>query len=189
MYPNIEYAARPSIHLDSIALCVGSPLGTSDHCSLLAFLDLTPPRCLRAVRRKIWMYSKADFEGLNDDIMDNLDLTGLEESGDDAIWSEFKNDFLYRASKFIPHKMASCRKFPPWMCKSILCKIQARDRAHKAARRLGMQSAWSAYRCRRNRVWVPCDQRSMNSVTHWQVSSSLQEISSLSDESLQACAI
>ena len=70
----------------------------------------------------------------------------------DAIWSEFKKDFVYRASKFIPHKMASCRKSPPWMCKSILRKIQARDRVHKVARRLGTQSAWSAYRCRRNRV-------------------------------------
>ena len=28
--------------------------------------------------------------------------------------------------------------------------------------------------------WVPCDRRSVNSVTHWQVSSSLQEISGLS---------
>ena len=59
------------------------------------------------------MYSRADFDGLNDDIMDNLDLTGVEESGVDAIWSELKKRFPVSSLQVHPTQNGKLQEVSP----------------------------------------------------------------------------
>ena len=143
------YSTNPAA-IRSIA--VGSPLGTSDHCSLRAILDLSPPRRPPFVKRKIWLYSRANFEGLNEDLFARLDSFGAGCSDADTLCRRFQEIFLSSVQKFIPSKLARCRKSPPWLSRLALRKMKARDLAHKIAIRLNTPAAWSAFRTCRNRV-------------------------------------
>ena len=59
---HVYASASPSIS----SLLVGAPLGSSDHCSLRLCLSQFSVQKIPPLKCRIWLYSKADFEGLND---------------------------------------------------------------------------------------------------------------------------
>ena len=136
-----------------LSIMCSSPLGTSDHCSLSASFNLSPPSRPLPSKRKIWLYSKADFDKLNDELSVKLASFDSVNSNDiNSLWSVFKEVFMSEVSSHIPSKTISSKKSTPWFTKRVRRKLKARDRAHKRAKQLDTPAAWSSYRHRRNQA-------------------------------------
>ena len=128
------------------------PLGSSDHCSLRLCLSQFSVQKIPPLKRRIWLYGKADFEGLNEDLVASLGDQQSKDSDVDSLWSRFKWSFLTSVRNFIPSKVIRCRKFKPWVCVDTRHLMRKLDLAHRAAKRENTPSLWAKYRSCRNKV-------------------------------------
>lgn len=62
------YTSNPS---RCSGVSIEAPLGTSDHNSIVVHLSNEKVKP-RLVKRRIWLYQRADFEGLNELLMDSM---------------------------------------------------------------------------------------------------------------------
>lgn len=66
-------------------ILIGGPLGMSDHSSIQFDMCFEVRRCSK---RRIWLYKRADFEGLNNALQDTLDGSVRQGSDVDVMWLE-----------------------------------------------------------------------------------------------------
>ncbi len=127
---------------------VGTPLGSSDHCSLHTILTLAAPRH-KQLRRNMWLYKWANFTGMNEFLEDTL--KGLCDATL-AVWEKFRSSVCAAMKQFIPHKAVNCRRDLPWLTTKVKRLMRSRDGACQSAKRVNSAEAWSSFRSLRNKA-------------------------------------
>ena len=75
----------------------------ADHSAVLVQLTLPIPKC-EAHRGEVWLYRKADWEGLRDRLEETPWEAMAEDDADNAA-NYLHNEILESAAEFIPPKM------------------------------------------------------------------------------------
>ena len=125
---------------------MAAPLASCDYNSLLLTLHWHSPSVTR-YKRRVWFYSRADFESLSECLSDLSFPSCLSDV--DLMWSHWKDQFLSAACQFIPHCLTLIRRSLPWITKELIHK---RDSVHRKAKSLNSMSAWSVYSTMRHKV-------------------------------------
>lgn len=142
------HASSPSL---VSSLCVGPPLGSSDHCCLELTLSIALPRS-RQPRRKVWLYQRANFEGMNDHLSDVLGEEAVEHGDVDDVWGSFKEAVLGAMQKFVPSRFVRWGRNLPWVTQKVQRLLRKRAKAHRKAKRDGTEEGWACFRALRNRA-------------------------------------
>ena len=97
-------------HPERYEVNVNAPLGNSDHCTISAISPLeTSPASPAAPKRLVWLYDRADWEGLNNFFTNfNWDLCFLDNNVNLAA-DMVSQIILLGMRSFIPSKMVSIK--------------------------------------------------------------------------------
>lgn len=130
---------------------VSDPLGTSDHCSVLAQLTIEKKR-LPPFKRKVWLYQHANLDDMSSALRNSLPPPALLRGGDvDNTWPLFSKAFMDTMERLIPSKHIAFRgSLPGWLSKDVRRCLRRRDLARRRAKRLDSAAAWGIYRKLRN---------------------------------------
>ena len=125
--------------------------GISDHNIVVIETDVKP-KLMRPAKRKIFLYRKANYEQISNDIIGldkNLSPDFVNEHSVDEIWTDFKDILLASMDKHIPSKMSSSRFNLPWVNHSIKREIRKKNRYYKKARKSGTPASWEKFKAQR----------------------------------------
>ncbi len=128
------------------------PPALGDHHSVFCSFDHKKQK-QKTFQREIWLYDKADYEGLNN-ALDAVDWDN-ELLGDtlDESCSKWLEKYLNIIGAYIPHKKVTIRPSDlPWRTNEIRRKSRKRDRLHRKAKQTNMPDHWSHFRKARNEV-------------------------------------
>ena len=117
-------------------------LGNSDHCVVKFESKLLIPR-VNSEPRKVYLYSKGDYEGLNNHVKGTEWETLLDSDDIDQNWINFKIEYDKAIETFIPHKFvkAGQRLKLPWSRYKSVKKARAKHRSTQIrARETGLFS-------------------------------------------------
>ena len=112
------------------------PIDKADHDIVLIEYDIKAKR-IRQVPPKIFLYKRADMDGLRDDMARfrdsflSFDLTHISVND---IWVSFKSELTTAMERFIPMKMSKTKHNVPWIDNKIKHLIRRRDRMYFRAR-------------------------------------------------------
>ncbi|KAL8575399.1 hypothetical protein ACOMHN_000015 [Nucella lapillus] len=124
-------------------------VGNSDHDIVLYDTALAPHRS-RPPRRKIFLWKKADVEGMRQDVKEFANTYQYpDHSAPNALeqmWSDIKQMLSETVEKRVPSKTSAARHTNPWMTTSIRRAIRRKQRAHKKARMTGKKKDVDRYR-------------------------------------------
>ncbi|MCG8116962.1 MAG: reverse transcriptase domain-containing protein, partial [Candidatus Thiodiazotropha endolucinida] len=113
------------------------PIGKADHDIVLVEYDIKAKR-IRQAPRKIFLYKRADMDGLRDhmarfkDSFLSSDLSGMSVND---MWVSFKSELTTAMERFIPTKMTKTKYSAPWIDNSIKHLIRRRNRMYFRARK------------------------------------------------------
>lgn len=115
---------------------VMSPIGTCNHSPVYCTFNLSYD-IEKCYTRHVWMYKKADFNSMNDYILDIPWNYVIEnDSCVDSNVNNFMNVLKDISVHFIPNKRVTVRpRDKPWMTGHIRRLLRKRDRCHKAYKR------------------------------------------------------
>ena len=104
--------------------------------------------------RKVWLYKNADFNKLNNEIMEFQWEQFLHEcTGVDDMSNRFTHKYLKMVGRGIPSKLVRIRiSDKPWFNSEIRKEICTRNRLHKLARRNQSNQSLQKYESQRNKV-------------------------------------
>ena len=87
----------------------------------------------KPVRRKIYLWKKADVDGIKRDL---ADFGSLHPTGRNVLelWDTFKKKIEEVIARRVPTKMSSNRHTNPWINTEIRRKIRRKQRAHKKSK-------------------------------------------------------
>ena len=105
-------------------------IGNSDHDIVLYDCALKPFRP-KPVKRKIYLWKKADIEGIKEDLADFGSTPPAPSKSVSELWNLFKMKIEEVIAKRVPHKMSSNRHTNPWINTKIRRCIRRKQRAHK----------------------------------------------------------
>ena len=105
-------------------------IGNSDHDIVLYDCALKPFRP-KPVKRKIYLWKKADIEGIKEDLADFGSTPPAPSKSVSELWNLFKMKIEEVIAKRVPHKMSSNRHTNPWINTKIRRCIMRKQRAHK----------------------------------------------------------
>ena len=90
--------------------------GNSDHRMIVTEISCPVPR-VNLAPRKVYLYSKGDYEGLNEDIKSTDWEEGMNHPDIEQNWSFFKNQYNGLLDEYVPHKMVKPgqRHSQPWV--------------------------------------------------------------------------
>ena len=121
------------------SVVVGEKLGASDHCKVLIELRIPVPRIALA-KRKIYLYSKTDYEAFSKDVKEtNWDKELCNKSTD--TWNFVKEKYDHWIDKHVPTKTIKTgqRHRPPWSkFKSVKKAKRLKRKAMIKARKTGL---------------------------------------------------
>ena len=138
----IDHVYVSSLNLAE-SVVVGAALGTSDHQSVTFTLGITRSRPSKH-RRRVWLYSRVDFQALNDELLEKLG-DGFSGNSAEAQWQGLKRDFMSVVEKHVPTRSISCRKRLPWISTRIINMMRRRDKICKQASRCGCGLSFVLY--------------------------------------------
>ena len=108
-------------------------IGNSDHDIVL--LDTpTTVRRPKPPRRKIFLWKRADLQGIKDDLSD-LASSIKGETDVNQAWDSVKCKILQTMDSRVPSKITTSRHTNPWMNTQIKRAIRRKQRAHKKGQR------------------------------------------------------
>ena len=113
------------------------PIGKSDHDIVYVEYDIKAKRIQQAPR-KIFLYNRADMEGLRDHLArfrDSCLSSDHSRMSVNDMWVSFKSEVLEAIERFIPTKMTKTKYSLPWIDCTIKRLIKKRDRLYFRARR------------------------------------------------------
>ena len=97
--------------------------GTSNHDAIPVFTINTRAKKNKRKPFKIYLYKKANIEGLQSDIReisnDFINDRDLTSNSTEALWSKFKEHVQTAVNNNVPTKMVSGNKSPPWINQSL----------------------------------------------------------------------
>lgn len=156
----VDFPTRKDVTLDLIVTthpslkqrCKPLPsIGNSDHDIVLFDCALSPFRP-RATRRKIFLWKRADTDGIKQDLADFND-TFMTDPGDvHGLWASLKSKIQEVMEKRVPSKMSASRHSHPWMNTTIRRSIRRKQRAHRKARRTGKKRDMDRYKSMQQEV-------------------------------------
>ena len=97
------------------------PIGNADHDIIHVEYDIKAKR-IKQARRKIYLYKRADMEGLCDHLARFRDLFLSSDHSHMSVndmWVSFKSEVLVAIERFIPTKMTKTKYSLPWIDHSI----------------------------------------------------------------------
>ena len=150
----IDHAYVSDATLLSNKVCqVLPPLGTSDHSGILLTLSLRLHRIQSISPRRVWQYSRADFDYINAYLEDHLPSSHSPDMNCvNLAWESFHNIYLSVMKKFIPSKIVSGKSSLPWLIPPVRRAIERRNRTHREAKRHDSPDVWCKFRLLRNRA-------------------------------------
>ena len=110
------------------------PFSSSDHNGIKTDINLNSTR-INHKTRKIYLYSKGDYEGLNEETSKQDWSTLLSNTDIEDNWSIFKDQYARLVDKYVPSKFITPgrRHKPTW------CRYKSVRRAKKKRRKLWVQ--------------------------------------------------
>ena len=139
------------IVIDSEVISVNRDI--SDHDATLINIKIP---CLpkRSYMRKVWLYKKADFNKINNEILEFQWEQFLHKSTDiEDMSNRFTHKYLEMVGRGIPSKLVRIRlNDKPWFNSEIRKEIRTRNRLHKLARRNQSNQSLQKYKSQRNKV-------------------------------------
>ncbi|KAL8592877.1 hypothetical protein ACOMHN_050704 [Nucella lapillus] len=124
-------------------------VGNSDHDIVLYDTALAPHRS-RPPRRKIFLWKKADVEGMRQDVKEFANTYQYPDPSTpnalEQMWSDIKQMLSETVEKRVPSKTSAARHTNPWITTSIRRAIRRKQRAHKKARMTGKKKDVDRYR-------------------------------------------
>ena len=143
----LQHVDKPT-RLDSIldlCFCTNASLihdiqvkaGISDHDYVVANVDIAPHRN-KCPRRKIFLYSKGDFNKISKEIEDfnrSLSADKIASSTVEELWCGFTGTVKCAMKSHIPSKESSSRHNLPWLDNSLKREIRKKQRLYNRAKR------------------------------------------------------
>ena len=127
------------------------PPEISDHSATYLYLPFQYP-LHRSFTRKVWLYKNANFELLNNKIL-QFDWTCLNQGSVNDASTLFNNIFIEFVKVCIPCKSILVREDDkPWYDSEIRRNTRKRDRQKKKAVKTGNITDWIKYKRLRNKV-------------------------------------
>ncbi|KAL8610129.1 hypothetical protein ACOMHN_024595 [Nucella lapillus] len=115
-------------------------VGNSGHDIVLYDTALAPHRS-RPPRQKIFLWKKADVEGMRQDVKEFANTYQYPDLSTpnalEQMWSDIKQMLSETVEKRVPSKTSAARHTNPWITTSICRAIRRKQRAHKKARMAG----------------------------------------------------
>ena len=149
-----QFIVTPTLRAGNVSIT--PPLATTDHCQISCNISIDlPPKT--TLSRHIWLYSEADWEGLNAAIINHDWQAHLDRQNVNEITSLITQSFINLARQFIPNKIvkferATNRGTPTFYAPK---GVMQRDRLFRHAKLKNTNEAWSKYRRIRNE-YVHC---------------------------------
>ena len=106
-------------------------IGNSDH-DIVLFDTTLSARRPKPIRRKLYLWKKADVDGIRKDLTNLTDQIQENDSTDDS-WMTLKKAILGSLETRVPSKMTTSRHTNPWMTTEIKRTIRQKQRAYKKA--------------------------------------------------------
>ena len=119
--------------------------GIADHDMVVTDID-TKPSYVKQQKRKCFLYSRANWDGLNSAVKETEKLVHnmiVDNNDIDDIWSFFKESLMKDVENFIPSKMKGGRPRTPWINQRIKRMLRKKHRLFKQARKT---QTWDNYR-------------------------------------------
>ena len=116
--------------------------GISDH-DLVIIEAILKPKINRPPKRKIYLYKKANYEGINKDMIEfnkSLSLDRVDSSSIDELYTSFKETLHSSVDCNIPSKQSSSHLSYPWVDRSIKRDIKRKQRLYNKAKKSGLPS-------------------------------------------------
>ena len=121
--------------------------GIADHSSVIVDLKIAPFR-KRPVKRKIFLYNKADTDGITQALEDfsneyfkiNKGMTVHDK------WDCIKTTILQTMASYVPHKFTSSRFNLPWFDRTLRRAVRRKQRLYNKAIKSGKISDWEVFR-------------------------------------------
>ena len=120
--------------------------GISDH--EIAFTEISvKPNYSKQPKRKVWLFNKADWEGLRAFLKPRLDMMEMAYNpSPDSLWKSLK-DVLHDGMKtFIPRRNTKSKDSAPWITKEIRKMTTTRDRLYRRSRDRGQEKTEKRFR-------------------------------------------
>ena len=134
---------RPSL----IQSCKSLP-GISDHEIVYVESDVSV-KYQRQIRRKIWLWSKADLSSMKEDMNSFSDeFIGKYsiEADVDTMWTEFSSKCTQLMTDYTPSKLSIARFSQPWINRDLKRLSHRKKRAYKKANISRKNSDWERYK-------------------------------------------
>ena len=144
---------RPSL----IQTCKSLP-GISDHEIVYMDSDVSV-KYQRPVRRKIWLWSKADVPSMKADMnafSDGFTDKHSTKADIDTMWSQFSRKCTQIMTDYIPSKLSSARFSQPWINRDLKRLSRRKKRAYKKARTSNKKSDWNRYKQLKKESQMKC---------------------------------
>ena len=110
--------------------------GISDHQIPLTEMSLCVNR-RRQAERKIPLYRRADWIGLNDYLESIIAPLYTSSASVEDIWQQLKSALHEASEKYIPSKTTKARPSKPWISEQLSDKIKLRDRLYDKSKKTG----------------------------------------------------
>ncbi|MEW8547322.1 MAG: reverse transcriptase domain-containing protein, partial [Candidatus Thiodiazotropha sp.] len=140
---DIFFTNRPSL----IQSCTHLP-GVSDHEIVFVDSDVSA-KYQRPVKRKIWLWDKADLNLLKEDMRQFSDTFTVKhsiKSDVDMLWTAFSEKCTEMMTELVPSKMTSSRFSQPWINRGIKRLSRRKKRAYRRARISKDKTDWLVYK-------------------------------------------
>ncbi|KAL8612134.1 hypothetical protein ACOMHN_021947 [Nucella lapillus] len=134
---------------DNLSLDVEINLRIGKAATMLGRLSPCPTS-IQTPRRKIFLWKKADVEGMRQDVKEFANTYQYPDPSTpnalEQMWSDIKQMLSETVEKRVPSKTSAARHTSPWITTSIRRAICRKQRAHKKARMTGKKKDVDRYR-------------------------------------------
>ena len=111
-------------------------MGRSNHCKVSTNIPLIKVHRPSAYNRLIWQYDKADWDSLNEALLNNDWNPCFFDNDVDVSASRWTENCINLARTFNPNKMTIVRPWHnPWYSSKLFCLQRRRDRLDKQAKK------------------------------------------------------
>ena len=122
----------------------------SDHDGIPVVIISTKPKYIKVNPRKIFMYQKADVDGLKKHLKswsDNFvsNHSANTDSNVNSLYEEFQNSVEEGMELYIPSKTISKRNISPWINKKIKRLQKRKQRAYNSHKRLNTSASYDQF--------------------------------------------
>ena len=122
--------------------------GLSDHDGIPSITVDTVVKKSKQCPRKVYLYHKADSEGLKMDegkISEDFERKNLDGTDINSLWSEFKERVNNSVESNVPSKVIRKRNISPWISPKIKRHQRRKHRAYNRAIKYNRQSNWDRF--------------------------------------------